>query len=310
MDDVKRPYLQLHLAVFLFGFTAILGKMISLDQYNLVWHRMWVAGIAYFFVPGVLRSFQKLDFRDVKRFSLIGVLVAIHWVTFYGSIKIGNSASLTLACFGTITMFTAFLEPILTKSRLKKRELLLSLLILFGLWLVYKAKPEGEVSGMGNYSLAIVWGVLSSAIASLFSVLSKKWVPGKDTRTIASIQLLSGFLFLSIFIPVVSYLNPVLVNVSNFQFIPSFWDGVYLILLSLICTTLAFVLELNALKKVTAFVANLVINLEPIYGIVMAAVIFKEHKFLNMFFYAGTILILMSVFLHPVINKILSKNEH
>jgi drug/metabolite transporter (DMT)-like permease len=310
MDQVKHPYLQLHLAVFLFGFTAILGKLISLDQYNLVWHRMWIAGIAYFLIPGVLQAFRKLEKRDYWRFGFIGVLVAVHWVTFYGSIKIGNSASLTLACFGTITMFTAFLEPILTKARLKKRELLLSLLILAGLWFVYQARPEEEAKGIGNYSMAIVWGVLSSAIASLFSVLSKKWIPGKDTRTVSSIQLLSGFLFLSVFIPLGSYLIPGIVQVAEFQFLPSREDVFYLILLSLLCTTLAFVLELNALKKVTAFVANLVINLEPIYGIIMAALIFKEHKSLNLYFYSGTLLILISVFLHPIINRYLARNGH
>lgn len=301
MDEVKHPYLQLHLAVFLFGFTAILGKLISLDQYNLVWQRMWIAGVAYFLLPGVLASFKKFSLLDYKRFGLIGVLVAIHWVTFYGSIKIGNSASLTLACFGTITMFTAFLEPLLTRSKFKINEVGISVLILVGLYFVYLAKPKENAT---NFDLAIVWGVFSSFVAAVFSVLNKKWVPGKNTKTVSSVQLLSGFVFLTILIPVAGSIEPSWVNLTNFQFLPSGEDIFYLVLLSVLCTTVAFVFELNALKHVTAFVANLVINLEPVYGIIMAALFFQEHKVLNTYFYIGALIILASVFLHPILGRL------
>lgn len=302
MEEVKHPYLQLHLAVFLFGFTAILGKLITLDQYNLVWQRMWIAGVAYFFVPGVLRSFKKFNKKDFLRFALIGVLVAIHWVTFYGSIKIGNSASLTLACFGTITMFTAILEPIMTRSNFKRKEFAISLLVLLGLYFVYLAKPKDEMAL--NFNMAIAWGIFSSFIAAVFSVLNKKWIPGKNTMTASSVQLISGFLFLSLFIPVMGNLAPTIVPLAGFQFIPGNWDIVYLILLSILCTTLAFVFELNALKHVTAFVANLVINLEPVYGIIMAALFFSEHKVLNTYFYIGATIIMLSVFIHPILRRL------
>ena len=128
---------------------------------------MWIAGVAYFFIPGVLRSFKKFTKVDFLRFALIGVLVAIHWVTFYGSIKIGDSASLTLACFGTITLFTAILEPIMTKSSFKKKEFGISLLVLIGLYFVYLAKPKNETAS--NFNLAIIWGVFSSFVAAVFS---------------------------------------------------------------------------------------------------------------------------------------------
>jgi drug/metabolite transporter (DMT)-like permease len=301
VEEVKHPYLQLHIAVFLFGFTAILGKYISLDQYNLVWQRMWIAGIAYFFVPGVLRSFRKLSKVDFLRFALIGVLVAIHWVTFYGSIKIGDSASLTLACFGTITLFTAILEPIMTKSNFKKKEFGISLLVLLGLYFVYLAKPKDETAS--NFNLAIVWGILSSFIAAVFSVLNKKWIPGKNTMTVSSVQLISGFLFLSALLPLLDLLIPSFYSMSNFQLIPSGADIISLLVLSILCTTLAFVFELNALKHVSAFVANLVINLEPVYGIIMAAVFFSEHKMLIIYFYIGATIIMLSVFLHPILGR-------
>ena len=196
-------------------------------------------------------------------------------------------------------MFTALIEPILTKRKFNSLELLMGGFILVGLYFVYLAKPDNEMAK--NFNMAIAWGIFSSFVAAVFSVLNMKWIPGKDTRTVSSIQLLSGFFFLCIALPVLGMAFPTTIDLSGFQFLPNLSNSVYLIILSILCTTLAFVLELNALKRISAFVANLVINLEPIYGIIMAALFFKEHKVLNIYFYIGACIILASVFLHPVL---------
>ena len=129
----QKAYIQLHIAVFLFGFTAILGKLITLEQTALVWNRLWIAIVGLLFIPGALSGIRKIKRINILRFSGIGVIVALHWLTFYGSIKIGNSASVTLACLATSTLFTSLLEPLITKSKFQWIELLLGLLVIVGI---------------------------------------------------------------------------------------------------------------------------------------------------------------------------------
>ena len=164
----KKAYIQLHIAVLLFGFTAILGKLILLNESALVWHRLWISVGGLIFLRGTIAGIRKLSKQDLLRFSGIGCLVILHWLTFYGSIKIGNSASIALACLSTTTLFTSILEPIITRSKFNKIEILLGLFVIVG---IYFVSQVGEF-----YYLAIVVGLISAFFASLFSTLNKKYI--------------------------------------------------------------------------------------------------------------------------------------
>lgn len=300
-------YLQIHIAVLLFGFTAILGKLIVFEQLPLVWHRLWISVLGLALVPGVLRGIRKLSWPDVLRFSGIGVLVSIHWVTFYGSIKLADSSSIALACLATSTLFTSLLEPLITRSRFQSIELLLGVLVIVGLYLVLNV---GEA-----YYTAIVVGLISAFFAALFSVLNKRYLQHHNTLSVSTIELMAGFIFISLVIPIYEgeffpddyslFRDDLVSDLPIFgMHIHSF---VYLIILGLLCTSLAYALSLQALKELSAFTTNLTINLEPIYGILMAAFFFQENNDLNLWFYLGTAIILLSVLAHPFLIKMESR---
>lgn len=284
----KKAYIQLHIAVLLFGFTAILGKLILLDESPLVWHRLWISVGGLIFLPGTIAGIRKLNRQEFLRFSGIGCLVILHWITFYGSIKIGNSASIALACLSTTTLFTSILEPIITRSKFNKIEILLGLLVIVGIWFV---------SQVGSfYYMAIFVGLISAFFASLFSTLNKKYIANHNTLSVSVVELSIGWLFL----------NLVMFARGNWiwsTMIPSNTDWIYLFILGLICTSVAFALSLEALKQLSAFISNLSITLEPVYGIILAVVLLHEDSQLNTKFYIGTSILLLAVALHPFLTQ-------
>jgi len=293
-QSLKTALLRLHLAVLLWGFTAVLGKLISYGSFNLVWHRMFLTTLFYLFMPAVWRGFRTLNSKHLTVFAGIGVLIALHWVTFYGSIKIGNSVSLALGCFGAVSFFAALLEPLIIRTPFRRQELMLGLLVLVGLALIYQARPQETVAAEQFVAAAGV-GIISAFLAALFSVLNKKYLSTHSTLSVSTLELGSGFLFLSL-------LLPWLVD-SSFVWVPEGLDILWDILLALVCTNLAFFLGTDALKHVSAFTANLAVNLEPVYGILFAAFLFKEYEVLNLWFYAGAAVILASVVLQPLLQK-------
>jgi len=307
--EIKRAYLQLHIAVFIFGFTAILGKLISADHFTLVWHRMWLASAGFLLIPAFVSSVKKTSGKHLLVLAGIGVLVAIHWLTFYGSIKIGKSASLTLGCFGLTSTFTSVLEPIICRKKFVLLDVLLGLLALLGIGIIAYYSPD-ETEGSGNYTLAIIVGVFSTFMAALFSTINSTLANKIDTKVMSFVELLGGFLFLCIILLFQFDLGEVL-PVNHFHLVPytnepqfinsRYADFIWIGILALVCTNIAFVMNLNAMKKVSAFTANLAINLEPVYGIILAAFILKEHQYLNLQFYIGTTIILSSVLIHSII---------
>jgi drug/metabolite transporter (DMT)-like permease len=290
----KSPLFILHVAVFLFGFTAILGKFLSLDEYSLVWWRMLLAALFFLAFPGFFKKYATLKKNEVYRFLGIGVLVALHWITFYGSIKAADSASLTLACFGLTASFTAFIEPLILRQKIKLMEVMLGLVAFGGIYFIYLSAPDMKVAESKVYK-AIFLGVFSSFLAALFSSMNAKFIKKADPIPVTFLELGGGFFFVSLYFMFSSKVS--------FQVINNWEDVLWMLLLTLVCTNLAFVLNLQAMKKVSAFTANIAINLEPIYGIVLAAIIFKENEFLNIWFYIGAAIILATVFMHPLINK-------
>lgn len=296
--DKQKAYLQLHIAVLLFGITAILGKLISIDSIALVWNRLWIAVIGLLFIPGAYRGIRKIAKRDLIRFMGIGVIVALHWMTFYGSIKLGNNASITLACLATSTLFTSFIEPLITKSKMQWMEVFLGLLVIVGIAFL---KGVGEA-----YYPAIIVGLASALLASLFSSINKKYISNQNSISVSIVELSSGFVFISLMYPVIQRYLP-----QN-TWMPAIDDWVYLVILGILCTSVAYVLALNSLKHLSAFISNLSVNLEPVYGILLAIWLLNEDQELNSKFYIGTGIILTAVLLHPILLRIMRRraNRH
>jgi drug/metabolite transporter (DMT)-like permease len=293
--ELKRAYLFLHLAVFLFGFTAILGKLIELKEVMLVWHRLWITCLSIVFIPGVLKGLQKMTKKERIRFMGIGIITCLHWLTFYGSIKLSN-VSVALSCLATSSLFTSLFEPFLFKRKINPLEVVLGLVVVAGISIITKATL--------GYKAGIITGLVSAFLAALFSTLNKRYMADHHPVSMTFLELGTGFALITLLLPLYIHFFP------ETQLIPSSADWIWLLVLAVLCTSVAYVLALLALKELSAFTTNLAINLEPVYGILMAMAIFQEHRELDTGFYWGTALILSSVFIHPLAKKWLRKRQY
>jgi drug/metabolite transporter (DMT)-like permease len=299
-----KAFIALHSAVFLWGFTAILGKFISYGSLSLVWHRMALTAAVYLLIPSVWKQLKSLSFKTLSNFAGIGVIVCAHWLTFYGSIKLGNSVSITLACLGSASFFAAIIEPTLLKKPFSSRDILMGLIVMLGIALIYISLPPQPKSTDTDlsYGRAIITGILSAALAATFTTLNKKHIDTAPTLAISTIEMISGALLLTavvLLVPSVEYkpfpgIQWEALNAQNLREGP--WDFIWISLLAVLCTNLTFYLGTYALKQLSAFTSNLTVNLEPIYGIILGALIFQENKDLNAWFYLGTCVILGAIF--------------
>ncbi len=289
MNTTQRAYLELHLAVFLFGFTAILGGLIQLPALVLVWWRILIACSAIMLYGDIFNKIKKIPLS--VRYQLIGTggVIAVHWLTFFGAVKLAN-ASVALVTFATTSLISALVEPLMLQQRVKGYEVLLGILIVPAMALIVGGLP----TGMG---LGFVMGLLSALLAVIFSVLNKKNVSKADPLSIMFLNLGGGWLLLSLLMPFYRFSDPAA------RFIPSYSDGVYLLILALLCTNLGYWLSLRALRYLSAFASNLTINLEAIYGIALAWLVLKEDKQLTPSFYVGASLIIVSVMSYPFLKK-------
>ncbi len=312
-SSYQKALIYLHISVFLWGFTAVLGKLISYGSINLVWHRMVFTASIYLLFPIVWKSLRTIKPIHLLRFLGIGIIVCLHWLTFYGSIKLGNSVSVTLACLGSASFFTAVFEPLILKQSFKKTDLFSGLIVIIGVLLI--SYSLSNINNQHNsYTNAIVVGVISAALAALFSTLNKKYIENENPLTISAIEMISGASALSVFIffgghhligqeklILVPNFNPKDFNWNQLQngSLDLLWVGI----LSILCTNLTFYLATTSLKQLSAFTANLTVNLEPIYGILLGIFIFKENTELNSSFYWGTTIILSAIFLNGISHK-------
>lgn len=289
MDTTRRAYLELHLAVVLYGFTAILGKLISISAVSIVWWRVFFASISFLFILNVGKLVKKLPRKVIIRFMLIGIIVGLHWITFYGSIKLSN-ASVSLICLATTSFFTSLIEPLIVKRKFEWLELALGIIILPGMYFI--------VNGIDvSYYQGVMVGLSSALFASLFSILNKKYIDDAKPTELAGIQLFGVFVFISICSPFIYFYNP------EIEWMPSMPDVFYLIILALLCTTFAYILSMRSLRQLSAFASNLVVNLEPVYGILLAAALLAEYNELSSHFYLGVGIISFAVFSYPVLKK-------
>lgn len=285
------PYFQIHAAVLLFGLTAILGRLLNEEGMSgllIVVYRLLITLVSVVvFFPKKVAAVRNLSRKALSKIMLIGVLVAAHWVTFYSSIQVSN-VSIALCALAATPFFTALIEPLMLRQAVKRNELLLGGLVVVGFVVVF--------GSAGNFLWGLLIGIISALLAATFSVMNKSIVDQHDTFTIMFVEFAAGLVFLLLVFPLLSG-----VDASNSLF-PSDNAWIYLVLLSLFCTTLAFALNMFALKHLTSFTSNLTIALEPIYGIVIAYFYFQEHKDLNPYFYVGAAMIVLSVFIHPFLS--------
>lgn len=293
MNTTKRAYLELHIAVFLWGFTAILGDLIQLSAVVLVWWRVLLTSISLVFLIRTGKMLREMPRKILLRFSFAGVLTGLHWLTFYGAIKLAN-ASIALICMATCAFFTAIIEPFFMKQKVKWWEIFLGFLIIPGMVLVVE---NVDVS----MHLGIWVGLLASFLAALFSILNKKWIEDAEPLSITFIEMGSAWIFLCLALPFFFYADP------EAAFMPTGRDFLLLIVLALLCTTFTWVLALRSLKHLSAFASTLTVNMEPVYGIVLAILILKEHRELSTGFYWGVALIMVVVFSYPVVNNRMKK---
>jgi drug/metabolite transporter (DMT)-like permease len=293
LSPTAKAQLQIHFCVLLWGFTAILGKMITLAALPLVVWRMLLVVAALALVPGVWRGLGGMQPRLAFAYAGIGVLVALHWLTFYGSIKLAN-ASVGATCIALATPMTALVEPWLTRRRFSTRELLLGVAVLPGVALVV-----GGVSASMRLGIAV--GALSALFVALFGSLNKRLVEHADPLTVTGLELGAGAVALVLLAPLMPFVFPALDGAL--LVLPGTRDAILLGVLALLCTLLPFTLSLFALRHMSAFTAQLATNLEPVYAIALAALLLGEQHELTSTFYCGAAVILGVVFLHPLINR-------
>ena len=291
MSPAQRAQWQIHFCVLLWGFTAILGKLITLPALPRVWWRMLMVTAVLALLPKVWRALRAMPRRLVFAYAGIGALVALHWLTFYGSIKLAN-ASVAATCIALSPVFLALIEPFLTGKRFEPRELLLGLLMIPGVALVVGGVPDGM-------RLGIAVGALSALLVAIFGALNKRLVEHGDPLTVTGIELGAGALVLTLLAPLMPILFPSQAG-ALFE-LPDARNLALLVLLSLACTLLPFALSLVALRHMSAFAAQLAINLEPVYAIVLAALLLGEQRELSPQFYLGVAIVLGAVFVHPLL---------
>ena len=279
---MKEAFIKLHLSIIIAGATGIFGKLITLNEGLLVWYRMLLASMLLLLWLAARREVPKIPLKAMLQIGGVGLLLGIHWVLFYGSIKASN-VSIGVVCFSSIGFFTALFEPLIYRRRVSFRELFFSLLTLAGILLIFHFDSR--------YRLGIAMGICSAALAALFTIANKRVGQHYPGRTMLLYEMGGGFLGISCLLPF--YFHFFSVEVV----FPGMWDLLYLFLLASVCTIGLYLLQIAALRSISAFTLNLSYNLEPIYSIILAMILFNENKELNTAFYAGLGIIVLSVVL-------------
>ena len=282
-----KNYLLLHLIVFIWGFTAILGALITIDAIPLVWYRMLLAVlfIAIYFL-WKKKSF-KVDRAGLLKFFFTGVVIALHWVFFFKAIKVSN-VSVALVTMSTGAFFTALIEPVFFKRKINALEMFLGLLVIAGLYIIFNFESQ--------YKLGIIYALIASFLGALFAVLNGLFIKRYTADTISFYQLFFGVVFITIYLLFTNSFS-----VSFFQIPTSDW--MYLIVLSSICTAYAFIASVQVMKYLSPYTVMLTINLEPIYAIVLALFIFGDKEQMSSTFYLGAFIVLLVVLLNGIIKN-------
>jgi len=283
---VNKNLLLLHLTVVVWGFTGTLGKLITIPAVNLVWYRVLIASVSLLLYFIVSKRNFKAERNSFLKFIFNGALVGAHWILFFASIKL-STVAVTLVCLSSITLFTAILEPLINKKRISRLEILAGVLIITGIILIFKFETQ--------YTKGIIAGLLSALFASLFAIINSKLVKDHQAPVIAFYELSGAFLWITIYLFITSgFTTPI---------VPGPVDIGYLLVLGVICTSLAYVAGVYVMRELSAFRVALITNLEPVYGILIAFFFFGDLNQMSPGFWAGALIILSTILLYPVTQK-------
>ena len=275
----------MHLAIFLWGFTGLLGKLIDLNEGLLVWYRLLISSVAISLLLVFTKKIPKISLKETIKIGAIGFLVMLHWVAFYGSIKL-SSISVAMICLSSIALFASILEPLINKTKFDPLEIFFSALAVTGISAIYYSDASA--------ANGVIVGIISAILSAIFSILNKRITNKYEPLTISLIELSSGWLFLTLLFPLYFLFQP------TTKYIPTLHDFLLLLFLSLVCTVLTWILSLQALRKVSAYTMGLALNLEPVYGIILAIAFAGEGRLMNESFLKGAVLILITIILHTI----------
>jgi drug/metabolite transporter (DMT)-like permease len=282
---MKKDYLLLHLSVFIAGFTGVLGRLITLDSAILVWWRMAAAAVLMWLYLVITKQLNNYKLNNLLPMGGVGLLLALHWVFFYASIKASN-VSIGVVCFSLVGFFTALFEPIINKHRFSGREFLFSLLTILGIYLIFQFDSR--------YRLGIILGVVSSALYALFAIANQRVGKHYEPKNMLLWEMVGGLIGLTCLLPLYNAFIPL------GRLYPVGLDYPYLAFMVVVCTIGLCLLQIIVLQKISAFTVNLTYNLEPVYSIILSMFIFSEYKELNYSFVIGIVLIILSVVLQTV----------
>ena len=283
-----KDYLHLHFLVFIAGFTAILGELITINAIPLVWYRMVIALVLIFFYIIIAKIRLKINLKSFLRFSFAGIIIALHWITFFASIKEAN-ISIALAMFSTGAFFASFIEPIIYKRSIIWYEIIFGVIVIAGVFII----TQSEI----KYLIGIILGISSAFLSSLFAVLNGSFLKKHTATVISFYEFLSGILFISVYMMFFGE------GFSIDFFDISIYDFGYLFLLASVCTAYAFIASVYIMKTISPYTVVLTYNLEPIYGIIMAIILFPDKEKMSESFYYGAIIIISVVFLNAIIKN-------
>lgn len=288
---VRNDYLKLHFIVFLWGFSAILGKLVTIPAVEMVFYRAILAtfgmGIVIYFANGKF----KLPAADIFQLMAVGFIVAIHWIAFFGSARVSN-VSVSLVGFATNSLWAAILEPAFNRTRIKKAEVFLGAMVIIGLYVIFSFDFQ--------YKLGLILGISAGFTSALFSVFNSKLVQRVPAFTITFYEMMGAFLSIGLFFPL--YQNTWAEN-HQLQLLPTWSDWLYIALLAGVCSIYAYTVAVELMKRISVFMLQLTLNLEPLYGIVMAVIIFKDKEKMNLNFYVGTAIIVSAVVIYPLLKR-------
>jgi drug/metabolite transporter (DMT)-like permease len=287
---VNKDYLKLHFIVFIWGFTAILGKLIEIPSIELVFFRTGIAAVLLALLMAFKKNNLSLRFREFMPLLLTGAIVAAHWILFFLSARVSN-ISVCLAGMATVTLFTAFLEPLFFKRRISMLEIISGLTVIAGLYIIFRFE-FGHALG-----LSIALG--SAFLAAVFSILNARFTKKHDPYTITFYEMSGAALSIAIFF--IPYTQFGIAEGGILDLTPSLSDWMYLLILSGICTVYAFSVSVEIMKRLTPFTVNLSINMEPIYGIILALIFFGDSEKMSGGFYLGAAVIILTIIANPLI---------
>jgi drug/metabolite transporter (DMT)-like permease len=287
-NDNLKNYLHLHFLVFIAGFTAILGELITIDAVSLVWYRMLIATVLMFVYVVFAKINLKISLKSVVKLAFAGIIIALHWITFFESIKVSN-ISIALAMFSTGAFFASLLEPIIYKRKIIWYEIIFGLLIIIGVAIITNSEFK--------YLYGIILGIISAFLSSTFAVLNGKFLEQHTATVISIYEFISGVLFISLFIFLFGK------GFSKEFFVLSTSDFGYLFILASVCTAYAFIAAVYVMRFISPYTVVLTYNLEPVYGILLALLFFPKNEVMSMSFYIGASIIISVVMLNGFLKQ-------